>query len=62
MTLKVKRQGKLMKGVLLLHDNTPASKLMNFKRCITEGAFVEIDRPPYSPDLTVSDNFFVSKS
>jgi [histone H3]-lysine36 N-dimethyltransferase SETMAR len=55
--IKVKRRGKLTQGVLLLHDNAPVHKSRLSKAAVADCGFVEIDHPPYSPDLAPSDYF-----
>jgi histone-lysine N-methyltransferase SETMAR len=50
-SIKVRRRGKLTQGVLLLRNNAPIHKSRFSKAAIAECDFVEIDHPPYSPDL-----------
>lgn len=50
-SINVKMGGKLAYGVVLLHDNAPAYKSRLSKAAITEYGFIEIDHPPYSPNL-----------
>ena len=45
------------RGVLLLHDNAPAHKSCISWAVIVECGFVELNHPPYSPDLAPSDYF-----
>lgn len=55
--IKVMRRGKLTQGVLLLHDNAPVHKSRLSKAAVADCGFVEIEHPPYSPDLAPSDYF-----
>jgi histone-lysine N-methyltransferase SETMAR len=50
-SIKVKRCEKLGQGVLLLRDNAPVHKSRFSKAAVAECDFVEIDHPPYRPDL-----------
>jgi len=52
--LKEKRQGKVTKGVLFLHDNTPAHRALATQKKLTYLGFLFLDHPPYSPDLAPS--------
>ena len=52
---KQKRRGKLSGGVLLLHEYAPAHKSRKSRGAIRKCGFVELNRPPYSPDLAPSD-------
>ena len=42
-------------GVFLLHDNAPAHTSNLSKSAIQELGFIELNHPPYSPDLAPSD-------
>jgi len=53
--LKEKRCGKVTKGVLFLHDNTPAHRALATQKKLAYLSFHCLDYPPYSPDLTSSD-------
>ena len=53
--LKEKRRGKVTKGVLFLHDNTPAHRALATRKKLTYLGFKCLDHPPYSPDLAPSD-------
>lgn len=55
--IKEKRRGKLTSGVLLLHDNAPVHTARIAKAAVQECGFVEINHPPYSPDLAPSDYY-----
>ena len=55
--IKQKRLGKLSADVLLLHDNTPAHKSCTSQADIRKCGFVELNHPPYSPDMAPSDYF-----
>ena len=56
--IKQKRRGKLSAGVLLLHDNAPAHKSRTSRALIRKCGFVELNHPPYSPDLAPSNFLF----
>ena len=56
--IKQKRRGKLSADVLLLHDNAPAHKSRTSRDPIRKCGFVELNHPPYSPDLDPSDCYF----
>jgi len=53
--LKDKRRGKVTKGVLFLHDNAPAHRVLATQKKLAYLGFQCLDHPPYSPDLTPSD-------
>jgi len=53
--LKEKRRGKVTKGVLFLHDNTPAHRALATQKKLAYLGFQCLDHPPYSPDLAPSD-------
>ena len=53
--LKEKRRGKFTKGILFLHDNTPAHRALAFQKKLAYLGFQCLDHPPYSPDLALSD-------
>ena len=53
-SIKQKRCGKLLAGVLLLHDNAPAHKSCTLWAAIRKCGFVELNYPSYSPDLAPS--------
>ena len=55
--IKRKSRGKLSAGDLLLHDNASAHKSRTSRAAIRKGGFVELNHPPYSPDLAPSDYF-----
>jgi histone-lysine N-methyltransferase SETMAR len=56
-SIKVKRCEKLTQDVLLLRDHASVHKSRLSKAAIAECDFVEIDHPPYSPDLIPFDYF-----
>jgi histone-lysine N-methyltransferase SETMAR len=58
---KEKHQGKLSRGVRLLHDNALMHTLVAAKVAIQCCGFQELNHPPYSPDLAPSDHFVFSK-
>ena len=53
--LKEKRRGKFTKGVLFLHDNAPAHRVLATQKKLAYLGFQCLDHPPYSPDLALSD-------
>jgi len=53
--LKEKRRGKFTKGVLFLHDNTPAHRALATQKKLAYLGFQCLDHPPYSPDLAPSE-------
>ena len=55
--IKLKRPGKLTKGVLLHQDNTPAHKSLVAMSAVHDCGFELIDHLPYSPDLAPMDYF-----
>jgi len=55
--IKRKRHGKLSRGVLLLHDNAPVHKSRVAQAAVRDCGFVQLNHPPYSPDLAPSDYF-----
>jgi histone-lysine N-methyltransferase SETMAR len=56
-SIKVKRCEKLTQAVLLLRDNAPVHKSRFSKAAVAECDFVEIDHPPYRPDLAPCNYF-----
>jgi len=53
--LEEKRRGKFTKGVLFLHDNTPAHRALATQKKMAYLGFQYLDHPPYSPELALSD-------
>jgi len=53
--LKEKRRGKVLKGVLFLHDNAPAHRALATQKKLAYLGFQCLVHPPYSPDLGPSD-------
>ena len=53
--LKEKRRGKVSKGVLLLHDNTPVHRTLANQKKLAYLGLQCPDHPPYSPDMAPSD-------
>jgi len=53
--LKEKGRGKFTKGVLFLHDNAPAHRVLATQKKLAYLGFHCLDDPPYSPDLAPSD-------
>ena len=54
-TLKEKRHGKVTKGVLFLHDNAHAHRILATQKKLAYLCFQFLDHPPYSLDLAPSD-------
>ena len=55
--IKLKRPGKLTKGVLLHQDNAPAHKSLVTMSAVHDCGFKLIDHSPYSPDVAPSNYF-----
>ena len=53
--LKEKRRGKVIKGVLFLHDSAPAHRALATQMKVAYLGFQCLDHLPYSPDLATSD-------
>ena len=53
--MKEKRRGKFTKGVLFLHDNAAARRVLATQKKLAYLGFQCLDHPPYSPDLNPSD-------
>jgi len=53
--LKEKCCRKISKGVLFLNDNAPAHRALATQKKLAYMGFLCLDRPPYSPDLALSD-------
>jgi len=60
-TVKEKRREMLSCGVCLLQDNAPVHTAAVAKAAVKECGFQEIEHPPYSPDLALSDYYLFSK-
>jgi hypothetical protein len=41
-----------VRGIKLLHDNTPAHKFATVQEYLKESLLDVLDHPPYSPDLS----------
>ena len=52
--LKEKRRGKVTKGVLFLHDNTPVLRALATQKKLAYLSFQCLHHPPYSPNLAPS--------
>ena len=52
---KTPQGGKVIKGVLFLHDNAPAHRALATQKKLAYLGFHCFDHPPYSPDLAPSD-------
>jgi len=57
---KGKRRGKLTRGVLFLHDSTPAHRPLATRKKLAYLGFQCLDHPPYSPHLDPSDYYMFS--
>ncbi len=55
--VRTKRRGKLTARPLLLIDNAPAHTSAVGQAAIRESGFVQLEHPPYSPDLAPSDYY-----
>ena len=53
--LEEKRRGNVTKGVLFLHDNALAHWALAMQKKLAYLGFQCLDRPPYSPDVALSD-------
>jgi len=53
--LTEKRRGKVIKGILFLHDNVPAHRALATQKKLVYLGFQCLDRPCSSPDLAPSD-------
>ena len=53
--LKEKGRGKVTKGVLFLHDNAPAHRVLATQKKLVYLGFQCLDHPPFPPDLAPSD-------
>jgi len=53
--LKEKHCGKATKGVLFLHNNALAHRVLAAQKKLAYLGFQCLDHPPYSPDLAPSD-------
>jgi len=51
-----KRRGKFTEVVLFMHDNAPAHRALATQKKLAYLGFQCLDHPPYSPDLSPSDN------
>ena len=55
--LKEKRRGKVAKGVLFLHGNAPAHRVLATQKKLPYLGFQCLDHPPYFPDLSLLDYY-----
>ena len=51
------RLATALKGLCLIHDNSPAHKCVLVQDILKEGKVVQLSHPPYSPDLSPCDVF-----
>ena len=59
--LKEKLRGKVIKGVLFLHDNAPDHRALATQKKLAYLGFQCLDHTPYSPDLAPSDYHLFSE-
>ena len=59
--IKEKHQGKLSKGVILLHDNASSHTASETMTKLTSLGFQVMSHPPYSPNLAPSDYYLFPK-
>ena len=59
--LKIKRRGKISRGVLLQQDNAPPHQSLVAQAAVRELGYELVPHPPYSPDLAPSDFFLFGK-
>ena len=50
-----KGRGKVNRGVLLLHDNALIDKCNMVQAAIRQVGFIELNNPPYSPDIALTN-------
>ena len=55
--IKLKRRGKLRKGVLMLQDNAPSHTSRLAIATLQQCGFELLPHPPYSPDMAPSDYY-----
>ena len=55
-----KRRREVNHEVLLLHGNDPVHKCNIVQVAIRKAGFVELNHPPYSPDMMQSDHYVLS--
>ena len=55
-----KRRGKVIRGVLFLHDNAPIHKRNVVQAAIRQTVFIDLNHPAYSPDIAPSDYYLFS--
>lgn len=53
--IRVKRRGKLTRGVIFHHDNCPAHRSNLVQQSLHQHRFEILPHPPYSPDLAPAD-------
>ena len=53
--MKEKRRGKVAKGFLFLHDNTPTHLALATQKKLAYLGLQCLNHPSYSPDLALSD-------
>ena len=54
-SIQEKRQAKLKRGILLLHNNTPVHKFIIIQATIQYTSFTELNHSAYSPDIAASN-------
>ena len=55
-----KGRGKVNRGVLLLHDNTPTDKCKIVQATIRQAGFIELNHPVYSPGIALTNHHLSS--
>ena len=55
-----KGRDKVIRGVLLLHDNAPIHKWNIVQAAIRQAGFIELNHPAHSPDIALSDYYLFS--
>ena len=55
-----KGRGKVIRGVLLLHDNASIHKCNIVQAAIRQAGFIELNHQTYSPDIAPSDYYLFS--
>ena len=55
-----KQRGKVIRGVLLVHDNAPIYKYNIVQTAIRQVGFIELNHPAYSLDITPTNYHLLS--
>jgi histone-lysine N-methyltransferase SETMAR len=59
--MQQKRPHSCDQKIMLLYDNCTVHKARHIREVIDECGFVEMEHPPYSPDLVPSDYYLFPK-